>query len=67
MKVREEARLQQVADGFPTKYPWWHPFLRDGVFYADDAGESPRCLCGSPTVVFAFGKQQGFSATRWRF
>src|SRR5436190_14174965 len=41
VKVGDEARLRQVADGFPTKYPWWHPTVRDGVFHADDAGD-PR-------------------------
>jgi nitroimidazol reductase NimA-like FMN-containing flavoprotein (pyridoxamine 5'-phosphate oxidase superfamily) len=67
MKVREEARLQQVAAGFPSKYPWWHPFVHDGVFYADDAGDPRDVFAVAPTVVFAFGKQEGFSATRWRF
>ena len=26
---------------------------------------NPHCV--APTVVFAFGKEKGFSATRWRF
>jgi hypothetical protein len=67
VKVRDEARLRQVADGFPAKYPWWHPFVRGGVFYADDAGDPRDVFAVAPTVVFAFGKQKGFSATRWRF
>jgi hypothetical protein len=27
----------------------------------------PRCRCIAPTVVFGFGKEKGFSATRWHF
>lgn len=26
--VRNAVRLQKVADLFPAKYPWWHPFVR---------------------------------------
>lgn len=68
--VRDAARLQRVADLFPTKYPWWHPFVRDGEFHdpADTSLSDPRHVFAvAPTVVFAFGKEEGFSATRWRF
>lgn len=65
--VSDASRLERVADGFPTKYPWWHPFVRDGVFYADEAGDPRDVVAVAPTVVFAFGKKKGFSATRWRF
>ena len=61
------AKLRQVADGFPTKYPWWHPTVRDGVFYADDAGDPRDIFAVAPTVVFGFGNEKGFSATRGRF
>lgn len=67
--VRDEARLCQVADLFPVKYPWWHPFVRDGEFYdpADTARSDPRHVYAiEPALVFAFGKEKGFSATRWR-
>ncbi len=67
VKVSDGAKLRQVADGFPTKYPWWRPTVRDGVFYADDAGDPRDIFAVAPTVVFAFGKEKGFSATRWRF
>jgi nitroimidazol reductase NimA-like FMN-containing flavoprotein (pyridoxamine 5'-phosphate oxidase superfamily) len=67
VKVTDEARLRQVADGFPAKYPWWHPTVRGGAFYADDAGEPRDVFAVAPRVVFAFGKEKGFSATRWRF
>jgi nitroimidazol reductase NimA-like FMN-containing flavoprotein (pyridoxamine 5'-phosphate oxidase superfamily) len=68
--VRDAARLQRVADLFPAKYPWWHPLVRDGEFYdpADSALSDPRHVFAVvPTAVFAFGKEKGFSATRWRF
>ena len=68
--VLNAARLQKVADLFPAKYPWWHPFVRDGEFYdpADTALSDPRHVYAvEPAEVFAFGKEKGFSATRWRF
>ncbi|TDD24429.1 pyridoxamine 5'-phosphate oxidase family protein [Actinomadura sp. KC06] len=68
--MRDPDRLQQVADLFPTKYPWWHPFVQDGEFYDPDdtALTEPRHVFAvEPTVIFAFGKEKGFTATRWRF
>ncbi len=68
--VRDAARLQEIADLFPAKYPWWHPFVRNGEFYdpADTALADPRHVYAvEPAEVFAFGKEDGFSATRWRF
>jgi nitroimidazol reductase NimA-like FMN-containing flavoprotein (pyridoxamine 5'-phosphate oxidase superfamily) len=68
--VRDEARLREVARLFPVKYPWWHPFVRDGEFYdpADTDLKDPRHVYAlEPAQVFAFGKEEGFSATRWRF
>lgn len=67
--VRDAARLQEVADMFPTKYPWWRPFVRDGEFHdpADTALNDPRHVYAvEPAQVFAFGKEEGFSATRRR-
>lgn len=46
------------------------PFVRDGEFYdpADTALSDPRHVFAIvPTRVFAFGKEEGFTATRWRF
>lgn len=61
-------RLQKVADLFPVKYPWWHPFVRDGEFYDPADSADPRLVYGVDLAqVFAFGKEEGFSATRWRF
>lgn len=69
-RVRDAARLGQVADLFPAKYPWWHPFVSDGEFHdpSDTALSDPRHVYAiEPARVFAFGKEKGFSATRWRF
>jgi nitroimidazol reductase NimA-like FMN-containing flavoprotein (pyridoxamine 5'-phosphate oxidase superfamily) len=69
-RIRDAARLQNVADLYPVKYPWWHPFVRDGEFYdpADTAHSDPRQVYAvEPARVFAFGKEEGFRATRWRF
>ncbi|GGT85209.1 pyridoxamine 5'-phosphate oxidase family protein [Actinomadura citrea] len=68
--VRDADRLRQVAELFPAKYPWWHPVVRDGEFYdpADTALSDPRHVFAvEPATVFAFGKEKGFSAARWRF
>jgi nitroimidazol reductase NimA-like FMN-containing flavoprotein (pyridoxamine 5'-phosphate oxidase superfamily) len=67
--IRSAERLQQVADLFPAKYPWWHPFVRAGEFYdpADgDLGNPRHVYAVDPAQVFAFGKGDGFTATRWR-
>jgi nitroimidazol reductase NimA-like FMN-containing flavoprotein (pyridoxamine 5'-phosphate oxidase superfamily) len=65
--VRDPAQLQKIADLFPPKYPWWHPFVQAGEFY-DPADTDPRHVYAlHPAQVFAFGKESGFTATRWRF
>lgn len=63
--VSDAGRLRKIADLFPAKYPWWHPFVRDGEFY-DPSDTTPRHVYEvEPAQVFAFGKEEGFSATRW--
>lgn len=67
--VRDTARLHLIADLFPTKYPWWHPLVREQAFHdpADTTLSNPQPVFAvAPTVAFAFGKQHGFTATRWR-
>lgn len=66
--IRNAAQLQQVADLFPAKYPWWHPFVKDGEFYDPaDTTDHRHVYAVEPAQVFAFGKESGFTATRWRF
>lgn len=66
--VRDATRLRKIANLYPVKYPWWHPFVSDGEFYdpGDTALNDPqRVYAVESARVFAFGKQDGFSATRW--
>ncbi|WP_020392375.1 hypothetical protein [Kribbella catacumbae] len=65
--IRNAAQLQQVADLFPAKYPWWRPIVKDGEFYdPGDATDHRHVYSVEPAQVFAFGKESGFIATRWR-
>ena len=68
--VRDEAKLQRVADVYATKYEW-HVTVRDGAFDADGAptaGPPPYDVYAvSPTMIFGFGEDESFNATRWRF
>jgi nitroimidazol reductase NimA-like FMN-containing flavoprotein (pyridoxamine 5'-phosphate oxidase superfamily) len=70
VKVSDEAKLQRVADMYASKYAW-HVTVRDGAFYADGAptaGPPPYEVYEvTPTLAFGFGKDESFSATRWRF
>jgi Pyridoxamine 5'-phosphate oxidase len=70
VRVGDEARLRRVAEVFATKYDW-HVAVRDGAFYADGAptaGPPPYHVHEvTPTTAFAFGKDESFSPTRWRF
>jgi general stress protein 26 len=64
--VTDEARLQRLADAWKAKYgDDWHFDVRDGAFHH----EAGRALVFevAATVVFAFGKGEPFSQTRWRF
>jgi general stress protein 26 len=67
-KVRDAGDLARVAASFTAKYPFWRPTLQDGAFYPDGANHAPSDVYElTPTVAFGFGKEHGFSATRWRF
>jgi nitroimidazol reductase NimA-like FMN-containing flavoprotein (pyridoxamine 5'-phosphate oxidase superfamily) len=64
--VRDVTQLQEIADLFPAKYPWWHPVVRDDKLYDPGAPDEPRHVYAvEPDQVFAFGKEYGFSATRF--
>ena len=70
-KVREEARLQRVADLYASKYDW-PVIVREGAFYADygapTAGPPPYDVYElTPRLVYGFGTEESFSPTRWRF
>jgi nitroimidazol reductase NimA-like FMN-containing flavoprotein (pyridoxamine 5'-phosphate oxidase superfamily) len=68
--VRETGRLQGIADEYEMKYGWLVT-IRDGAYYgqgAPTAGPPPYEVYRlSPSVVFAFGSDESFTPTRWRF
>jgi hypothetical protein len=64
--VRDETRLQRIADAHVAKYgEEWRYTVREGVF-VHDAGIA-LVFEVVPTTVFAFGKGEPFSQTRYRF
>src|SRR5919199_1865148 len=70
-KVRDEAKLNQVAAVYASKYGW-HVTVRGGAFDADygapTAGPPPYEVYElTPTTAFGFGTEETFSPTRWRF
>jgi len=64
VKVSDEAKLQAVAGGLESKYGW-HYEVRDGALYGDSGRAEVYKV--APTTVFAFGKGDVFSQTRYRF
>jgi general stress protein 26 len=64
VKVSDESMLQAVAAGYASKYDW-HYEVRDGAFYGD--GGRAEVYEVAPTTMFAFGKGDLFSQTRYRF
>ena len=63
-KMSDEVTLNRVADLCASKYDWYVA-VRDG---APTAGPPPYQVYEvTPTLVFAFGKDESFSPTRWRF
>ena len=66
VKIRDDSKLQRIADVYVAKYgPEWIFTVKDGAFLHGDGGVAlvyeVRLLS-----VFAFGKGH-FSQTRWRF
>lgn len=65
-QVRDEAKLERVADAYESKYGSdWHFDVRDGAFHAEGSGEA-LVFEVAPTTAFGFGKGE-YSQTRWRF
>jgi hypothetical protein len=66
LRVRDEGKLQSVADKYASKYgPPFNFTVHDGDFF----GEGGKALVFkvTPTTIFGFGKGESFSQTRWRF
>ena len=66
IRVRDDARLQRVADAYETKYgSEWHYEVHDGAFH-HEPGEAWVFEIALVTV-FGFGTGATASQTRWRF
>ena len=71
VKVRDEATLRRVADGYAAKYGW-QVTVRDGAYLAEygapSAGPPPYDLYGVRLKkVFGLSMKEPFGASRWRF
>ena len=66
-RVTDDARLQQLADAFASKYgtDTWHFTVRDGAFH-NEAGGKALVFRIEPRTVFGFGKGETYSQTAWR-
>lgn len=67
VEVKDDAKLQRVADAYASKYdPPFRFSVRDGVFLSE-AGGKALVYEVAPVTAFGFGKGEPFSQTRWRF
>jgi PPOX class probable F420-dependent enzyme len=73
-RVSDEGTLRRAADAFAAKYDW-HFDVRDGAFHEvrspdpnaePDEGGRAIVFQVRPTKVFGYGRDETFSATRWR-
>jgi nitroimidazol reductase NimA-like FMN-containing flavoprotein (pyridoxamine 5'-phosphate oxidase superfamily) len=70
-QILDDAKLQEVANAFATKYGW-RPTARDGALQdiegAPTAGSPPYNVYEvSPTVVFGLPAETAITPTRWLF
>jgi uncharacterized pyridoxamine 5'-phosphate oxidase family protein len=66
VKVKDDAKLQRIADAYESKYgSEWHFDVRDGAFISD--GGMAMVYEVAPSRVFGFRKGGEYSQTRWRF
>lgn len=69
-QVRGDEELREIAGTYASKYGWIIT-VRDGAFFAEGAptaGPPPYDVYRlEPEVVFGFGTDDSFKATRWRF
>jgi len=66
VQVRDDARLQRIADAYESKYGSdWHFDVRDGAFH--HSGGHALVYEVAPSTAFGFGKGDVYSQTRWRF
>jgi nitroimidazol reductase NimA-like FMN-containing flavoprotein (pyridoxamine 5'-phosphate oxidase superfamily) len=67
VQVRNEGKLQLVADAYVSKYgEEWRFTVRAGAFLNPEGGEA-LVYEVRPKTAFGFGKGEPYSQTRWRF
>ena len=67
VQVRDDGKLQLVADAYISKYgEEWRFTVRDGAFLNPEGGEAVVYEV-RPKTAFGFGKGEPYSQTRWRF
>jgi hypothetical protein len=69
LRIRDEVRLQRIADAYVSKYGNdWRFSVRDGAFvHGPDEGAIAVVFEVVPKTAFGFRKGEEFSQTRWRF
>ncbi|WP_336706293.1 pyridoxamine 5'-phosphate oxidase family protein [Oerskovia sp. USHLN155] len=76
-RVTEDHTLRRLADRWACKYDW-HFDVRDGAFWDSEApsdGSDPGeqatveayVFQVQPTTIYAYGRGEDYTATRWRF
>lgn len=66
-RVRDEARLRELAAAWESKYgPAWHFDVRDDAF-VNPGGGPAYVFAVAPRVAFGFAKGEPSGQTRWRF
>lgn len=66
VRVRDDGKLQRIADAYESKYgSEWHFDVGDGVFLSE--GGEALVYEVAPSKVFGFRKGGEYSQTRWRF
>jgi general stress protein 26 len=67
-RLTDDTKLDRVADRFNAKYDApFHFVARDGAFYGEEGdGGGGLVFEVKPRTIFAFGKGDSFSQTRWR-
>ena len=67
VNLRDEATLERVADAYVAKYGSdWSFTVRDSAFHHAEGGTA-LVFEVAPVRVFAFGKGEPYSQTRYRF
>lgn len=73
-RVRDRTTLHRVAERFGEKYDWHFEVAGDGLHEVigpeptAEASTTPTLVFRvQPVKIFAYGRGEAFSATRWRF